>query len=35
MRLVAKYPADLLAVERTDIPWFSRKSPAADAPTLL
>lgn len=35
MTLVAKYPADRLAVERTDIPWFSRKTQAAEAPTLL
>ena len=35
MALVAKYPADRLAVERTEVPWFSRKAPPADAPSLL
>lgn len=35
MALVAKYPADRLAVERTDVPWFSRKAPPADAPNLF
>lgn len=35
MALVAKYPADRLAVERTDVPWFSRKAPPSDAPSLL
>ena len=35
MTLVAKYPADRLAVERTDIPWFSRKAPPTEAPGLF
>ena len=35
MKLVAKYPADLIAVERTDIHWFSRKAPPAEAPGLF
>lgn len=35
MKLVSQYPAERLAVERTNIPWFSRKSPEADAPRLL
>lgn len=35
MALVAKYSADLLVVERTDVPWFSRKPAAPDAPVLL
>ena len=35
MKLVTQYPAKRLAVERTDIPWFSRKSAAAETPKLL
>jgi putative SOS response-associated peptidase YedK len=35
MALVAKYPADRLAVERTEVPWFSRKATPAEAPSLL
>jgi putative SOS response-associated peptidase YedK len=35
IQLVAKYPAERLAVERTGIPWFSRKPPATEAPALL
>jgi putative SOS response-associated peptidase YedK len=35
MALVAKYPADRLAVERTQVPWFSRKAAPADPPSLL
>ena len=27
MKLVAKYPADRLAIEHTEVPWFSRKPP--------
>lgn len=34
MALVAKYPADRLAVERTDVPWFSRRT-KAPAPSLI
>jgi len=35
MKLVTQYPASRLEVERTDVPWFSRKPPSAYAPTLL
>jgi len=34
MPLVAKYPAAQLSVQRTDVPWFSRK-PSASTPALL
>jgi hypothetical protein len=35
MKLVTQYPASQLEVERTDVPWFSRKAPSTEAPTLL
>ena len=35
MALVAKYPAELLVVDRTSDPWLARNAPPAKAPTLL
>ena len=35
MKLVTQYPANRLEVERTEVPWFSRKPQSADTPTFL